>query len=899
TVYIVSTWTRENVLTSLDINSLRECVSIVRQTAAAIRSIHQAGYLYLDIKPDNISVINGLSKRIQLFDFDSLIPLSALRQGIDGLLAYTRGFAALELRRGQYSKMGFHTDVYGIGALMFYLLFGRVPEAPDCVNGAVFDFSKLRFSGSWPDHLMLCLGNFFRKTLAVFPPDRWQQMDDVIRELDVIEHLSDPIYPCLISTHVSAPACFIGRSREMQQMENWYQDDTQQTLFLTGMGGIGKSTFVRKFIADHHGEWDSVLFLYFDRSIRQTVLSDSLLRINGTERLPGEKEADYFSRKLDKMRGIMDRDRVLLVIDNLENEHDPDLSEILGLNCRTIFITRHSLGSLNLPVLKLEAIQDPDDLLRLFVHYLDREASEDEIGTIREIIDLLDGHTLALELFARQAANSFLTMPEALDLLKKNGLMHSGQDRVDYLRDNRIRYEQLEAIITRLFETDSLSADQISVLKAAALFPAPGISVREFIRLGGITDPAQIRTLILYGWITEDHECIFLHSLIRDVISHLPVTETTQHNLLSVLGRLYEDITGESHKEELLRSEAVGMAEDLRELITDHEELQRLVMTSRGVIDVLLYDIQLSGEPLVYKLNQAMVVNLPKQEDEMILNYGMRLIGSPLHLTPLEILEVFEPVEKVLLERKDFDAAFRLMDKAQQYAVDERTKAEFCGFVSNIYDVRSEPGDQEEMLRWLEAGIVHARRAPAPFRKHLLAEFLLGKLNAFTRNGIEDEIGIDGLITELMEIIERDCLPYSEIRCGFATAMGFYCAELVKDRKETAGWIAAARMIGKKLYPSGLDFIDNCVIPPAVMYLDLGDYDASETFLQEGIRICESHPDLIAYVRKNHDLHRCLLDVMLYAEDYPRARSLLQTLDEGISRGFPDTVPPEVRSFFA
>ena len=148
-----------------------------------------------------------------------------------------------------------------------------------------------------------------------------------------------------------------------------------------------------------------------------------------------------------------------------------------------------------------------------------------------------------------------------------------------------------------------------------------------------------------------------------------------------------------------------------------------------------------------------------------------------------------------------------------------------------------------------------------------------------------------------MEIIDRDCLPYSEIRCGFASAMGFYCAEVGKDREKAAEWIALARLIGERIYPSGLDFIDNCIIPPAIMYLDLEDYSASESMLREGIRICESHPDLIAYTRKKHDLHRCLLDVLLFDKDYPRAGALLQTLDEGVSQGFPDTVPPEVRSF--
>ena len=910
TVYAVSAWARENVLSSMKLDTLRECISVIRQTASAINSIHREGYLYLDIKPDNISVIRGGPGRVQLFDFNSLIPVSALKDGFSSLLSYTKGFAALELRRGQFTKLSFCTDIYGIGALMFYLLFGRTPEAPDCVQGAVYDFSKLAFSGTLPDRLLFHLEEFFRKTLAAFPPDRWQQMDDVIRALEAIEHLADPVYPYLNSAPVNPPAYFIGRSGETETLETWYQDKLQQNLFVTGMGGIGKSTFIRHFLVKHRGDWDSICFLYYRNSLRQTITDDAGLKINGTERFPEEKEADYFERKLRKLQEILERDRVLLVIDNFEDHHDPDLDRILALNCRKIFISRQPFGSLNLPVLKLDAIQDEGDLLWLFIHYLDRDVSSDETGSIRKIIRLLGGHTLGIELFARQISNSFLTLSEAPELLRKQGLLHAGTERVDYLRDSRISYEHLEAIITRLFETDSLSSEQTAVLKALTLFPAPGIGFREFMRLAGVDSPEAILSLVRYGWITRDQDHIFLHPLIRDVTRDLPVTENTALNVQNVLRTLYDEITSESHKEELNLSSLCGKGGCPRDpenfpsgfdpyaIITDHRKLDSSVFIARGVIDALAGDAFPAGSPPAQKLYQAMVVNLPKHEDEAILSYGKHLLDHPTHLSSLEILEVVEVVEKALLERQDYDAANQLMDSAEQYAVDERTKAEFCGLMGNIYDYRNAPEDLEKILFWLEDGIGHARLSYPPKRKHLLAEFLLSKLNILTRSGIEDETGIDNLIRELMDIIEKECLPYSEIRCAFANAMGFYWSEIGEDPQEMEYWIKTARTIGEKLYPAGLDFIDNCFIPPAVMYLDIGDYAASETKLWEGIQICEQCPDLVAYQRKNHDLHRYLLDVCLYAEDYHRSKELLIWIDENSQKiGIPDTVDPTVREY--
>ena len=483
---------------------------------------------------------------------------------------------------------------------------------------------------------------------------------------------------------------------------------------------------------------------------------------------------------------------------------------------------------------------------------------------------------------------------------------------MDYLRDNQISYEQLESIISRLFETDSLSEKQISLLKAAALFPAPGIEVRELMRLSEISDAEMIHDLIRFGWITRDHGRIFLHPLIRDVIRDLPGTETTLSGANHVLDHLYLEITSESHKEEInknrdgnrgLRIEPEGTvllldSVDPSEIITDHVKLDHSVTAARGVIDALFNDAQLEGSPSAQKLHQAMVINLPKHEDEAVLRYGKQLLDHPDHLSPLEILEVVEVVEKALLERQDYDTAIRLMKNAEQFAVDERTKAEFCGLMGNIYDYRNAPEDLDNILSCLEEGIAHARLAPPPERKHLLAEFLLGKLNIFTRSGIEADTIIDSLIHELMEIIEKECLPYSEIRCAFASDMGFYWAEVGQDREETDKWIAVTRTIGEKLYPAGLDFIDNCIVPPAIMYIDLEAYDASETALLDGIRICDAHPDLIAYIRKKHDLHRYLLDVYLFAKDYDRSKKLLSWIDEnGQKIGIPDTVDSTARQY--
>lgn len=194
--------------------------------------------------------------------------------------------------------------------------------------------------------------------------------------------------------------------------------------------------------------------------------------------------------------------------------------------------------------------------------------------------------------------------------------------------------------------------------------------------------------------------------------------------------------------------------------------------------------------------------------------------------------------------------------------------------------------------------IAHAAAAPRLPRKHLLAVSLIGKMNLITRNGLGDAEELEGLIDTVMDLIRTECLPYSEVCAVFATAMGFYFAEVEQDREETVYWTGIARKICEKRCPEGLDFIENAVIPSAVMYLDLGDYAASENMLLEGILICEEHADLAACRRMKHDLHRYMLDVFCESGDSVRARELLADLDEERD-GYPDTVQKEMRDFLS
>ncbi len=81
--------------------------------------------LYLDLKPDNVYVLNN---RAYLFDFDTVQKRRSLK-----FSSYSEGYSAPEQKIVEgigykdESKIGYHTDIFSIGAVLCHLLTGKNP----------------------------------------------------------------------------------------------------------------------------------------------------------------------------------------------------------------------------------------------------------------------------------------------------------------------------------------------------------------------------------------------------------------------------------------------------------------------------------------------------------------------------------------------------------------------------------------------------------------------------------------------------------------------------------------------------------------------------------------------------------------------------------------------------
>jgi eukaryotic-like serine/threonine-protein kinase len=98
------------------------------QTAEALDEVHRAGSAHLDIKPDNIFVVgeepHSLAKVLDFGLARALVEPGSERakgEGVEG----TPGFIAPERINNEHGDG--RADIYGLGAVLFYLLTGRGP----------------------------------------------------------------------------------------------------------------------------------------------------------------------------------------------------------------------------------------------------------------------------------------------------------------------------------------------------------------------------------------------------------------------------------------------------------------------------------------------------------------------------------------------------------------------------------------------------------------------------------------------------------------------------------------------------------------------------------------------------------------------------------------------------
>ncbi|MBQ6897065.1 MAG: toll/interleukin-1 receptor domain-containing protein [Oscillospiraceae bacterium] len=334
---------------------------------------------------------------------------------------------------------------------------------------------------------------------------------------------------------------FIGREKEIQEIDNIFSSG-KNSVFLCGMGGIGKSEIAKMYAQKNIDKYISIVFASYEKDLMHLVADDSKIEIENFRQSAvsggqGETTEDYYKRKIKLLKTLL-KDDSLLIIDNFDVEFDDKFEDVYQLECKKIWTTRLDFSAYGYSTVNIGPIESTEDLEKLYCSIDNRHTAEIEKQAIRDIISLLDRHTYAISLTAAQSMAMHITPSVMLEKLKNEGLKIKTRSTFGrgYGSQRATSYDFIKSLFN-FSELDDISTD---ILRNLSCMPLDGVSVDLFLECADIEDFGCIQRLIDLNWIQYDYENdkISLHTIVRQIAREelKPSTE----NCSTLLNKTFE-----------------------------------------------------------------------------------------------------------------------------------------------------------------------------------------------------------------------------------------------------------------------------------------------------------------------------------------------------------------------
>jgi hypothetical protein len=688
-------------------------------------------------------------------------------------------------------------------------------------------------------------------------------MRQVLEQLERIERFGAEETVISCSGPAVVPEKMVGRQKECDSLFHWWQGE-DPIIFVTGMGGIGKSTVVSKFAQDNKNCFDQVIYLSWKESLEQTLTDDRNFGITGYKKEGEEETAEYFIRKMKAVRRLAEKERFLLILDNFEGNISEGFAELLKVNWKVILVTRRDMELSGYPVQKILPLQKTDEIYRLFENNLGRRLKTDETAIVTKLAEKVERHTLLLSLIARQVAKSYLSMKQAWNLVETYGVSQMAPEKVDYFQDGAERYDKISGILKALYDVSGLSDEKKKCLKFFSLFDAPGISVGEsrgVLQLGSLD---AVNELHEEGWIRIQGERVQMHPLIHETIQQMEWSEKDRECAKRQMEILCQQIRWEFGTWERERTTSCGQGTGVLEM-------------AKSVLKYSGEDSCLAESKCYRQLQILTLLYLPKEDEKYILAKAAPMLRERGKENPRQWMELQDYVVYLLCQRKEYEKAAACIKEAEKYASEVGDpyiwgryydmKACMCDAVLNGAYGEAGKGAQKlirKMFRAVDRSIYYMRRAGQKEAEKLAVKYTYGKIFLLIRCMPERDRKIKRLIGEMEEVLNRDGSYQMEFQFLHYMAKAWYFT-LCREKAEQV--LYNLKKAGKCSIPDGrsdLDQIDYWIIPGANMLLELGKADQAGEWLVKGKTLCEAHPEELPFMRKKDEIEQHLREAAEY-----------------------------------
>lgn len=328
---------------------------------------------------------------------------------------------------------------------------------------------------------------------------------------------------------------FCERTAELQWLE-YNLKNYSKPIFISGDGGIGKTSLVLQFVSIH-SEY-SYCFAVYHENLYETISSIEFLDKSKRESVDGLSEEKRYYKNMEILKGY--GSKIVLIIDNYDSENYASnfrklseqkpyenerqtlknqniINELINYNICLIFTTRIRISETAYNAYELRPIASRK-LVEFIVKMCDTvKWDKYAIKMLREIINSINGLTILAELLI-----SVLKKKPSVNALEK---LYSAIINENY-KEHQIavisEYDSMNATIyvhlKKMFNFLELSQEEQEILRIISLLPVKGISIKLFYDLNRniINDKLveKLHALRELRLININHNKISMHPII-------------------------------------------------------------------------------------------------------------------------------------------------------------------------------------------------------------------------------------------------------------------------------------------------------------------------------------------------------------------------------------------------
>ena len=336
-----------------------------------------------------------------------------------------------------------------------------------------------------------------------------------MHEYKTIFQKNKNLFECAnMNPHIDDSSKFIARDIEIKHIKETF-DAGGNIIFLCGRPGMGKTSLAKMFMC--RSDFAYKLYAQYTTSFEDTIRSLA----SNPKSTSGEEILRFWGNNTETA------EKTLLVIDNFnpaiftdEFSYKEELKKdfykrLLETGVKIIVVTRIDLER---NTLKIGAVSNP---MELFKNYYEFSISDEEVGIIEDIIDIVHQNTLLI-ILAADTLRRNVNLQSKMELLQrlKNCSMHDDNIQIPVRADidnvdEQTLYNQVKAMLDM---SGIRQSEYWTFFENAVLLPMEGLKRDIFLKLVGDNDENKLQRLINGAWIIQEGEIICVHPLVREIV---------------------------------------------------------------------------------------------------------------------------------------------------------------------------------------------------------------------------------------------------------------------------------------------------------------------------------------------------------------------------------------------